>query len=420
MSFRHARTFLPFLSVALAAATGCAPTTTYVHAADTTLGRVVVYRNGIAYFERTAEVQGDHLTLKVPADRIDDFLKSLTVVDAQTGQPAPISYPTKGPTSETGLLDMSIGLEAGASHKLKLSYVTEAPSWKPSYRVVLGKNGKVELEAWAIVDNTSGEDWKNVRLGVGSSSALSFRFDLQSVRLVERETLRQNDSVRPRSAHGRSDRTGTEGLQKKLVADLDDRSLEASSAEPAPPEGARMATPAATPAERGAPAGPSAVARLRRLASGFGGGAAGPRSAASSPDMAPMPAPELQPVDGIARMASSLRGSSAQVVVEGFATKEDVDKQAASLERANKVREQLLRKGVDPSQVVAVGRGEQVAGTAGSASWRRRRPSAGEREERAQADERRDRGGRADRDLALRVGRRRPPSRAERARWSRS
>ena len=32
---------------------GCAAETSYVHT-DTTLGRVVVYRNGIAYFERTA------------------------------------------------------------------------------------------------------------------------------------------------------------------------------------------------------------------------------------------------------------------------------------------------------------------------------------------------------------------------------
>src|ERR1700691_2111694 len=73
---------------------GCGGATSYVHT-DTTLGRVVVYRNGIAYFERTAEVQGDHLTLKVPAERVDDFLKSLTVVDAKTGQPAPIRYPTR-------------------------------------------------------------------------------------------------------------------------------------------------------------------------------------------------------------------------------------------------------------------------------------------------------------------------------------
>src|SRR6185503_5995191 len=142
-------------------------------------GRVVVYRNGVAYFERTARIEGDSLEIGVPADKVDDFLKSLTVVDARTGDPAPIAYPTSAPSSETGLMSMKIRLSGAAPHDLRLTYVTEAPSWKPSYRVVVGKDGKVNVQAWAIVDNTSGEDWKSVALGVGSSSALSFRFDLR-------------------------------------------------------------------------------------------------------------------------------------------------------------------------------------------------------------------------------------------------
>lgn len=340
------RTFLPFLALL----TGCgAHAATYVHGGDTTLGRVVVYRNGIAYFERTADVPGDHLTLKVPAERIDDFLKSLTVVDAKTGAPAPISYPTSRPTSETGLLDMNIGLDANGSHKLKLSYVTEAPSWKPSYRVVLGQNGKVELEAWAIVDNTSGEDWNNVRLGVGSSSALSFRFDLQSVRLVERETLQQHDLLALAPPTGGAT-YGTETLQKKLIADLDERSLEAATTPPPPPPIASVAMAEAatqSSAHGGHGGGRSAAPRLGGMGS-IGAGAPAPASP-SAPGGA----------DGIARMAQSLRGSQEQVVIEGFAREDDQDKQGASLSRANKVREELLRNGVSPSQVVAVGRGSQ-------------------------------------------------------------
>ncbi len=331
--------------------------TSYVHS-DTTLGRVVVYRNGIAYFERTADVQGDHLTLKVPAERVDDFLKSLTVVDAKTGQPAPIRYPTRQPgaATETGaLLDMNIGLEAGSSHKLKLSYVTESPSWKPSYRVVLAPNGKVELEAWAIVDNTSGEDWNNVRLGVGSSSALSFRFDLQSVRLVERETLQQHDLFALAPPTGGATYGGTDALQKKLIAELDDRVLDASSAAPpaAPPQVVAAAAP------RGAAHGATKSAAKRpadvSLAGGYGGS-----SAVGFAEAAPQ-----QPMDGIARMAQSLRGSQGQVVVEGFAREDETDKQEASLARANKLREELLRNGVNPGQVVAVGRGAQAGRNGG-------------------------------------------------------
>ena len=87
------------LLTSLVALTGCTTTTSYVHS-DTNLGRVVVYRNGVAYFERTGTFEKDTLELKVPADKVDDFLKSLTVVDAKTGDPAPISYPTTAPASD--------------------------------------------------------------------------------------------------------------------------------------------------------------------------------------------------------------------------------------------------------------------------------------------------------------------------------
>ena len=50
------------------------------------LGKVVVYRNGVAYFERRAVVSDGELKLRVPGERVDDFLKSLTVVDAKTGK----------------------------------------------------------------------------------------------------------------------------------------------------------------------------------------------------------------------------------------------------------------------------------------------------------------------------------------------
>jgi hypothetical protein len=46
-----------------------------------------------------------------------------------------------------------------------------------------------------VIDNVSGEDWKRVAVGVGSTSALSFRYDLHSVRYVERETLKDGSAL---------------------------------------------------------------------------------------------------------------------------------------------------------------------------------------------------------------------------------
>jgi len=57
------------------------------------LDRVVLYRNGIGYFERSGKVDGDVLTLRVRKDQVNDLLKSLTVVDRSTGKALSVSMP---------------------------------------------------------------------------------------------------------------------------------------------------------------------------------------------------------------------------------------------------------------------------------------------------------------------------------------
>ncbi len=357
---------LPLLTLVV----GCgASTTSYVKSDDTTLGRVVLYRNGVAYFERTAEVQDDTLKLAVPADKVDDFLKSLTVVDATSGKPAPVAYPTDVPRTGTGLIDMKIRLPDGGPHKLKLSYVTEAPAWKPSYRIVLNDGGKVELQGWAIVDNTSGEDWNQVRLGVGSSSALSFRFDLRSIRSVQRETLQADGlfAVAPPTGGSSYDQRGQQVAKK--VFEFNDDALQSMEAAPAPPPRAMPAPPSVATAEK-APkkeryADSSTTGGSGRGSAGGGPGAAGmPRPAYPSTPMAaqpaPYPPPPSQDAARIAAIANSLRTNQNQIVIEGYAAGTDADKKSASLDRANKLREQLVRQGVDPSRVVAIGRADVV------------------------------------------------------------
>lgn len=371
--------FLPLLSILA----GCGGGTTSYVKSDTTLGRVVVYRNGIAYFERYAKIEGDALKLAVPADKVDDFLKSLTVVDAKTGKPAPIAYPTSpgSMNSPTGLIDMTITLPGMTTHEVKLSYVTDAPAWKPSYRVVLGKDKKVSVQAWAIVDNTSGEDWNKVKLGVGSSSALSFHYDLQSVRMVQRETLRTDDlfALAPPTGGATHGRT-TENLPgggKKLVMELSEESLNASVDVDGDATGGDVSKRSNVEKERFKSPPPAKLGGLGGFGSGTGK-AGGGRAVDERPIASNVtPAGRVQkPKDAtaatgegqaIVNMANSLKKNKNQIVVEGWADTNDKDKFAASLDRANRVREQLIRNGVAPEQVVAVGKGEQ-AGKRGGVS----------------------------------------------------
>jgi len=336
-----ASTFLLLLS-------GCASQATFVHT-DTTLGRVVIYRNGIAYFERTAALPGETLNLSVPHDKIDDFLKSLTVTDAKTGEPAPISYPTQQANPETGLIDMKITLPATAVNGVTLTYVTESPSWKPSYRISIEDKGKVTIQGWAIVDNTSGEDWKNVKLGVGSSSALSFRFDLRSVRTVQRETLQTNDQFAMAPPTGGATYGQGQGATQapRLVMELGDDALKPRD------ESRVLSTVPGVKTDVGGYRGPT---------TGTGSATTGKKGgAAKAPDAKLPPAPP-NPLESMAR---NLRTSPHQIVVEGYADARDGDKIQASLERANRAREQLVRAGVDPNKVVAVGNGWQADKSAG-------------------------------------------------------
>lgn len=344
---------------------GCGSTTSYVKS-DTTLGRVVVYRNGVAYFERNARIEGDTLKLAVPGDKVDDFLKSLTVIDAKTGQPAPVSYPSQRYTG--GTIDMKIALPGGGPHDLRLSYVTEAPSWKPSYRVTVGKSGKIDLQAWAIVDNTSGEDWEKVKLGVGASSAMSFRFDLLSLRNVQRQTLQSEDLFAQApptggAAYGAYPQQGVAGkileLNDEAIALNDDRNHDGTA-----DASKKMVVTESTvtgayrrDARPPAPLAPPPTSKVPQAghAGGYGAAASGPTTAANG---YPRKEAEMQQAQ-FASTANALKNSSNQVIIEGYATQGDGDKFSASLERANKVREQLIRSGLDANRIVAVGKGEQ-------------------------------------------------------------
>ena len=77
------------------AASGCEATRHAHPTADSQLklSRVVLYRNGVAYFERSGVVDGDRLTLKVRKDQINDLLKSLTLIDRSSGKTVSVSIP---------------------------------------------------------------------------------------------------------------------------------------------------------------------------------------------------------------------------------------------------------------------------------------------------------------------------------------
>lgn len=360
------------LSAALA---GCGPKhANFVKVDDVALGRVVIYRNGVAYYERRATVSGGVLTVSVPRDRVDDFLKSLTVVDAISKQPLPVSIP-RAQAADGDYLVMKLQLPSKAPADVVLTYVTESPAWKPSYRVVVGDKGKVLVEGWAIVDNTSGEDWNGVRVGVGSSSALSFKYDLWSVRQVHRETLASEEkfAVAPPSGispYGGGDASGGE----VALAELGDDEIRRPQGHPEDKSAARVTS---KNLESRDDDGEESYAEATSSApspdsyGGGGGGGGGRKGKSFRPaKKAPRPtttamAPPADPSTGSSARVSQgdqkmklltqqLIKSNKTIVIEGYADANRTDAARRATDRANIVRNQLIDQGVPPARIKVV------------------------------------------------------------------
>lgn len=383
----HTLAGLSLMLVALTALPGCgAGTTTAVKSDDAALGRVVIYRNGVAYYERIAEVTTGQLAIAVPSDKIDDFLKSMTVTDLETGQPLPLSFPAPG-ASKGGVTLLLVALPmapptrpggAVKARRVKLTYVTEAAAWKPSYRVMVSDGGKVELQGWAVVDNTSKEDWRHVKIGVGSSSALAFRYDLRSIRTVQRQTLRDDNRFVQAPPTGSSIGQPAGPSGEKVLAAVDDVNLARPAGHP---------DVADAGAEREEQAAPQRAQSETTMRAGYGRGGVVSQSGSLASKAARAPyskrpatksqsyrvasdkAKKDQPSDSrdqwLDALADRLRRTGQNVRVDGYGDAGEADCDNRSKDRAHMLRNQLIERGVAPAQVVAVGNGSVSGHAAG-------------------------------------------------------
>ncbi len=243
--------------------------------------RVVLYKNGVGYFEHLGHVRGSQdVHIDFTSAQLNDVLKSLTVLDLSGGRITGVDYNSEAPlarrlgtlrlalserpsvseflgalrgarlevrastgppvtgkllsveretrnsanwTSETDeislisdigevrtvdlnpatsvrIVDRDLQIEVGkylgliasareqdirrmtvstagaGERNLYVSYISEVPIWKTTYRIVLPSKPEKKplLQGWAIVDNTVGEDWNDVELSLVAGAPHSF------------------------------------------------------------------------------------------------------------------------------------------------------------------------------------------------------------------------------------------------------
>jgi hypothetical protein len=260
-------------------------------AADLPIREVVLYKHGVAYFERAGELKpGETARIDFKAADMNDVLKSLTIADRSGGKVGSVRYDASEPVEKRledfpfslgqasslaafldqmkgARLELRLGTETAAgaivsarvvkpdekdrgaeretvvllmdagemrafdlaaasavkfpdpklqtqlkdylsvltqarskdrrsiyidstasstTRELIASYMTPLAVWKSSYRLIFGTKDEPMLEGWAIIDNTSGDDWDNVRLSVVSGKPISFITQLYEPRYIQR------------------------------------------------------------------------------------------------------------------------------------------------------------------------------------------------------------------------------------------
>jgi hypothetical protein len=100
---------------------------------------------------------------------------------------------------DMGKKAVTLRFNGDARRTVRVGYVIENPIWKTSYRLVIAKDAKIHLQGWAAVENTTDEDWKDVRMALVCGRPISFQTDLYSPIFVPRPTVEMERfaSLRP-------------------------------------------------------------------------------------------------------------------------------------------------------------------------------------------------------------------------------
>jgi hypothetical protein len=329
-----------FLSLWLVLA-GCARGPN-VGSGELPLRRVVVYRNGVGYFERSGHVDDERVTFAMRQRMVGDFLASLAVIERggssvrsasfplevedreppAPDQPVPVSgseplappkvpAPPKKPDPEA-MRDVVLHLD-GKEHDLTVGYLSETPVWRPSYRVVVSADGKADLQAWGIVQNLSGEDWVDVSLSLVAGAPLAFQSTLGTPVIPQRPIVTDQGEV-------------------VLVVPTGVTSLDQSGRDVAAPEPAAKAAPAMEQAvsdealadrdearEESASGDGKALDQPKRMSKRALNAQSAPASASAPPPMAPRPAPPAPSLSAPRRLSDL-----AAVALEAGTTRYDI------------------------------------------------------------------------------------------------
>jgi hypothetical protein len=161
----------------------------------TAKGRVFrVVREQVALPNNGGTTTRHRLTLMTPAGLTQAILEEVTELrftDPQTRQQIERLLAGLIENRAKERRTLSVGFLGDGTRDVAISYVVAAPVWKTAYRIVLPKDGgkdasKARLQGWAVVENLTGGDWKDVDLTLVSGNPVALRQPLYTALFANR------------------------------------------------------------------------------------------------------------------------------------------------------------------------------------------------------------------------------------------
>jgi len=144
------------------------------------------------------------------------------------GAAAPLAQAARALPDADAQTAFELELSGEGPREVGLSYVTEAPAWKNSWRLLLDEG---RLQGWATFENTSGHDWAGVEVTLSTGAPVAYRRDLLAPRRIGR---RAAPDLGPTAPEVRPDRGFAVARDESAI----DTAAELANAEAAPFAGA--------------------------------------------------------------------------------------------------------------------------------------------------------------------------------------
>ncbi|WP_299471637.1 DUF4139 domain-containing protein [uncultured Roseibium sp.] len=113
--------------------------------------------------------EGSIVSVDLEADTVVRFM------DPEIREKVAKALSAVGSGKSDGARTVTLKIAGEGEREVAVSYVVPTPIWKTAYRVVMLPDDEARLQAWAVLENASGEDWEGVSVTLSSGAPVTLK-----------------------------------------------------------------------------------------------------------------------------------------------------------------------------------------------------------------------------------------------------